>query len=230
MSDTLTALTQALKPKTGMQRIPLPLDIYEHPSIPLSSKRLLNYYAEQEPSDALVAAALIPTPGLVTYTALGSPPIRAVNGEMPGRLYVVANDHFYRISYPPGLPSGIEDLGAVGISASTTGLVTIAVGMTAVVVCVPPNAFTCSHQAGTPLNPIGGDFPGAASVAHMDGYFAFTAHEDSTRWFISYLLDPTAFDALDFVYADAMPNVIRIIVGHGGEFWLMGEKGDRGLV
>ena len=26
--------------------------------------------------------------------------------------------------YPPGLPSGIEDLGAVGISASTTGLVT----------------------------------------------------------------------------------------------------------
>ena len=33
MSDcaTLQALQQALKPKTGMQRIPFPLESYEHP-------------------------------------------------------------------------------------------------------------------------------------------------------------------------------------------------------
>ena len=52
MSDTLTALQNALKPKTGMQRIPFPLDTYEHTSAPLISKRLLNYYAEKEPDDA----------------------------------------------------------------------------------------------------------------------------------------------------------------------------------
>ena len=227
MSDTLAALEQALKPKTGMQRLPFPLDTYEHPSIPLISKRLLNYYAEQQPGDARVAAALVPTSGLVPYLAVGSPPIRAVNADMPGRLYVLANDHFFRISdpLPSGSPPLVEDLGAVGTSQESTGLVTIAVGMTAVVVCVPPNAFTCGHQTGTPLNQIGGDFPGANSVAQMDNYFAFTGFYDITQWFISHLLDPTEYDALDFVYADAMPNVLRTIVGHNGEFWIIGEKG-----
>ena len=145
---------------------------------------------------------------------------------MPGHLYVVAGDHFYRITYPPGVPTGIEDLGSVGVAADPFGLVTIAVGMLAVVVCVPPNAFTCSHGAGAPLNQLGGTFPagGATAVAHLDGYFAFVDYTDNTKWFISGLLDPIDYDALDFAYADSAPNVLRTIVGHRGELWLVGEK------
>ena len=223
MSDTLAALQKAFSPKAGMQRLPFPLDSYDHPSIPLQSKRLLNYFSEKEPGDSRTAAALIPTPGLVPFLSMGAGPVHAVNGEMPGRLYVVSGDRFFRVS--PGL--AIEDLGSVGTSMEQTGLVTIAVGMTGVVVCVPPNAYTCHHEVGTPLNQLGGTFPatGASSVATMDNYYAFTDFTDITRWFISRLLDPTDFDALDFVYADAMPNVLKIIVGHRGEFWVIGEKG-----
>ena len=96
MSDTLAQLQQALKPKTGMQRLPFPLDSYDHPSIPLQSKRLLNYFSEKEPGDSRTAAALIPTPGLVPFLSMGAGPVHAVNGEMPGRLYVVSGDHFFR--------------------------------------------------------------------------------------------------------------------------------------
>jgi hypothetical protein len=51
----------------GMRRIPFPLESYEHPSRPLSAKRLLNLMAEKAPADARTAAALVSTPGLLPY-------------------------------------------------------------------------------------------------------------------------------------------------------------------
>ena len=51
---------------------------------------------------------------------------------------------------------------------------TIALGVNAVVVCVPPNAFTCG-LADPAVSQIGGTFPGARSVTYLDGYFRFTA-------------------------------------------------------
>ena len=48
MSDTVTkALQTALAPQTGMRRIPLSLETYQHQSPALSSKLLLNMFAEQ---------------------------------------------------------------------------------------------------------------------------------------------------------------------------------------
>ena len=84
MSDTLTALQKALSPKTGMQRIPFPLESYVHPSLPLSAKRLLNYYSEAAPPDARTPAALIPTPGLTTLVTVGTGPIHAINTDFIG--------------------------------------------------------------------------------------------------------------------------------------------------
>jgi hypothetical protein len=39
------------------------------------------------------------------------------------------------------------------------------------------------------------------------------------------LLDPSSYDALDFVFSDAMPNVIRRLVSHRGQIWTVGEGG-----
>ena len=93
MSDTtLASLQQALAPKTGMQRIPLTLDSYQHQSAPLTSRLLLNTYAEQLPPAgqgmARVDAALLPTPGLVPTEVLGdglgAGPIHVMNDARPG--------------------------------------------------------------------------------------------------------------------------------------------------
>ena len=229
MSET----QQRQRPAGGMQRIPFPLESYEHPSLPLSAKRLINLMSEKQPADARTAASLVSTPSLRVWDALGSVgtgPILAMNDDMPGRIYIVSGTHAYRLSFP--LPSGVtvEDLGDVGTADAGTGswnsFVTIACGVTAAVICVAPRAYTCSHEVGAPLNEIGGDvFEGATSVTHVDGYFAFSAPGNTAKWFISRLLDPTDFDALDFAFSDGTLNVIRRVVAHRGQLWTIGEGG-----
>ena len=224
MSDTVAALQTALAPKTGMQRIPFPLETYQHPSLPLSAKRLLNLMAENQPPDARTQGALLSTPGLLPSLTVGTGPIRAMNDDMPGVLYIVSGTQLWRIS----LPSGPELLGDIGTAVSDIDpdvMVTIAVGPTGMIVCVPPNAFTCDHGTAD-LNQLGGTFPGGTSVAYLKGYFAFTASgEPSSRFFVCGLLDPSNYDALDFAYADQMPNLLRRVVAHRGELWLIGLAG-----
>jgi hypothetical protein len=224
MSATVTqALQAALTPKTGMQRIPFPLESYQHTSPPLSSKRLLNLYAEQEPADARTAAALIPTPGLqASGTTLGSGPILALNGDIPGYTYAVSGTRFFRYTSP----TTVEDLGDIG-SPTTPDFAwhlmpTIAVGVNAAVVCIPPRAYTCAHDG--PLNQITGDFPGARSVTYLNGYFVFTSDSPLGPFFVSGLLDPTAYDALDFAYPDGEPDALRRVMTLNGELWLIGDS------
>jgi hypothetical protein len=237
LSDTLATLQQALRPKTGMQRIPFPTEIYEHPSLPLSAKKLLNLMVEQAPKDARTETPLVSTPGLLPYIVVGSGPILAMNDEMPGTIYVVSGTKFYRVTFTAGtlrteatpLTTPIVTLlGDVGTADAGTSpwnsFCTIAAGPTACVVCVAPRAYTCTHT-GT-LNQITDpDFPGASSVCYVDGYFAFSSLGDTAQWFISRLLDPSSFDALDFVFSDAMPNVIRRVVSHREQVWTIGENG-----
>jgi len=237
MSDTLDTLQAALKPKTGMQRIPFPYESYEHPSLPLTAKRLINLMAEKLPADARVAAALVSSPSLLAWDVaaggtgpIGTGPILAMNDDMPGRIYIVSGTHFYRLSFPLSGGVTVEDLGSVGSADSGTGtwnsFVTIAAGPTAAVVVVAPRAYTCGHNVGSALNLITDpDFPGATSVAYVDGYFAFSAPGNTSQWFISELLDPLAFNALDFAFSDAVPNVVRRVVSHRGQLWTLGEGG-----
>ena len=116
MSDTLDTLRTALQPKTGMKRIPFPLESYEHPSLPLTAKRLLNVMSEKQPADARTAAALVSSPSLQAWDVaaggtgpIGTGPILAMNDDMPGRVYIVSGTHFYRLSFPVtgGVTSGV---------------------------------------------------------------------------------------------------------------------------
>jgi hypothetical protein len=153
-----------------------------------------------------------------------------MNDDQPGRIYLVSGTHAYRLYFPLGGGVTVDDLGDVGTADSGTGshnsFVTIAAGPTAVVICVAPRAYTCSHDPGVTLNEIGGDvFEGATSVCYCDGYFAFSKPGNTAEWFISRLLDPTDFDALDFVFSDGVPNAIRRVIGHRGQVWTIGESG-----
>ena len=204
-----------------MPRIPLPLASASDESKPYSAQRLLNVMAEAGPQNARSPFRLRTTPGLGVYATIGSGPIHALNYDLPGRLYVVSGTHAWRV--PPGSEGVPEDLGEVG--TSSTGLVTIAAGPTAVVICVPPNAYTSTHTPGDALNQIGGSFPGGSSVAYIDGYFVFTATGNSSQFFTSLLFQPSQYDALDFAYSDGLPNVTRRIITFLGQLWLLGEAG-----
>ena len=154
----------------------------------------------------------------------------AINTDMPGFIYLVSGTEAFRIFPTPAGPPIVEGMGDVGEldagPAPWNDFVTIAAGPTAVVINVTPRAYTCEHASGALLNEITDpDFPGATSVCYVDGYFAFSAVGDTSKWFISALLDPTAFDALDFVFSDAMPNVIRRVMSHREQVWTIGEGG-----
>ena len=162
----MSGTQQQAPPVAGMRRIPFPLESYEHPSLPLTAKRLINLMAEKLPDDARTPVALLSTPGLVPYQVVGSGPTLAMNDDMPVRIYVVSGTRAYRMVFGVGAPV-VDDLGDLGTTGS---FVTIAVGVTGVVICVPPRAYTAKHDPGTPLNEIGGDvFPGASSVCYVDG-------------------------------------------------------------
>src|SRR4029077_16613043 len=104
-------------PRSGtMRRIPFPLESYQHPSKPLSAKRLLNVMSEVEPADARTQAALVSTPGL---TYLGEVfgltwPASAQNSDQPGVIYIVSGTHFYRY----GGGGVVTDLGDIGVPVS----------------------------------------------------------------------------------------------------------------
>ena len=224
--------TTTSQPVGGMQRIPFPLESYAHPSLPLVAKRLVNLMAEQQPSDARTAAALVSTPALIPYqdVVVGTGPILAMNDDLPGVLYIVSGTGFYRVRLVSSTSTSVEYLGDVGTADAGTSpwnsFPTIAVGPTACVVCIAPNAYTCTHLPGDPLNQITDpDYPGASSVTYVDGYFAFSSLGDTAQWFISGLLDPANFDALDFAFSDALPNDIRRVITHRGQLWTIGEGG-----
>ena len=229
MSDsaTIAALQKALAPTSGMQRVPLTLETYQHYSPALSSKLLMNMFVEQQPADARNVVALLPTPGFSTYVTVGTGPIHAVNDDLPGALFVVSGTHFYLVNYNT---LAVTDLGDIGTPSGgfTSGqrLYSIAVGPTAAVVCSPPNAYV-SAGPGAPVAQITTTWPdyGASSVAFLDGYFAFTGQMSPEFFFITELADPTMVDALDFAALDAFPNAMTKVMSLGSDLWFGGGSG-----
>lgn len=227
MSDAATALAQALTPKSGMQRVAWPLESYQHQSPPLSAKHLVNLMAEQAPADARTPTPLISTAGLDPAFTCGTGPVFEMNDDMPAIVYVLSGANVYRVQWtgPGGTPLPVM-IGGVGITDANNPQLrpSIAVGPTAVVVCIPPNAWTASHTGS--LNQLGGTFPGdASSVAYLDGYFVFTRMSDWQQFFISELLDPTNYDALDFASLDAFTNYTTRVVTLGTDLWFAGING-----
>lgn len=230
MSDAFSQfIARGIGPLKGMQRIPIPLESYQDPSKALASKRLLNLMAEEEPPDSRTQFALKPTSGLSLFDTIGTGPIRALNTELPGTFYLVSGTRFYRIRFlPPDNHHVVDDLGDIGTATAIRDylvIITIAVGDTAAVVCVSPNAYACLHDD-TSVTLLSGTFPGnAGSVCYMDGYFIFTDAINLSRFFISMLQDAFTYDPLDFASADAFPNSFTRCVAFGGNIWFLGSEG-----
>jgi hypothetical protein len=210
-----------------MRRIPFPTESYEHPSRPLSAKRLLNCFAEQAPADARSQAALRTVPGLVYRETLGLGPVRAFNTDYIGGFYAVSGPALFRNQ--AGVTSSLAHVGTAADPTWPPQLPqpSIAISPDHAVICVPPRLYVVPHASATVTQIDTSVFPGGGcnSIAYCDGYFVGTQAGVGNKWFISNLADPYTWDALDFASADSIVNLLRRVITHRGELWLIGAVG-----
>lgn len=221
---TLSAasIAAALTPHVGLQPVQLASQSYELESVAAVSQRLLNFYAQRLPPGSRSAFILKPTPGLNVFTTMGTGPVLA-SASLAGSLFAISGTHAWVLQDDGSAPI---DLGVVG-SPPDGVAVSIAIGLTGVVFCVPPNAYVTGF-AGAPVSQIvagSGNFPveGAGSVCYIDGYYVFTSFT-GTYFFLSNLLTPTVFSGLSFVYISSQVDYVEFCVAHNSELWLFGQN------
>jgi hypothetical protein len=67
------------------------------------------------------------------------------------------------------------------------------------------------------------DFPGAVTVAYLDGYFVFNEPNSQKLW-VTQLLDGTSIDPLDFSSTEGSPDGLLAVVSNFREVWAFGTN------
>lgn len=193
-------------------RIPFGSQSYRHASLPLSAQRMVNCYLEPAAPAAKTFAAVVQCFGAANWFNVGTGPMRGgivVNG-VP---YVVSGTKLYKI-----LVSGTaQELGTI----PGTGRVDMAGDETNVMVVTVPDAYY--YNGSSVAQVTDPDFPGAAWVENIDGYFVI-AEPGSGRFYISSNRNPASWDALDFATAEKYPDDIVSGVVQLGELILFGRE------
>lgn len=183
-------------------------------SVNAADNRMVNMYPEMVPEGGKQPAFLQRAPGLSLRAVVGSGPIRGL-WEHGAYVYVVSGNTFYQVN--SSFVATVK--GAVG----GAGPVSMADNGTQIFIAADPNGYiynTATDAFGQISDP---DFPGAAVVDYLDGYFVFI-EPNSQRIWVTSLFDGTSVDPLDFASAEGDPdNIISMIVDHR-EVWLFGNN------
>jgi hypothetical protein len=67
------------------------------------------------------------------------------------------------------------------------------------------------------------DFPGAVTVAYLDGYFVFNQPNSQLMW-VTQLLDGTSIDPLEFASTEGSPDGLIAVVANFREVWAFGTN------
>ena len=183
-------------------------------SVNAADNRCVNLFPEVVPEGGKEPAFLQRAPGLRLLTTVGTGPIRGL-WTLGAYAYVVSGSTLYRVdSAWTATPLGaIANSGPVSISDNGTQIFIAANGPSYIY-----NTFTNVYQQ---INDI--DFPGAVTVAYLDGYFVFN-EPNSQKFWITSLLEGTQVDPLDFASAEGSPDgLVSLIVDHR-EVWLFGTN------
>jgi hypothetical protein len=186
-------------------QLQLPIHSYALRSTPSSTARLVNCYAEQLPPDAKTPVILTRSPGITSWTTVGTGPIGGMFSAL-GYLFVVSGSELYKVdsAKTATLLGNIGAPGNIDMDANTTSLVVVN----------EPDAY---YYDGTTFGQITDpDFValGANSIEFLDNFLLFT-EPDSDVFFGSDLGSATSFDALNFASAEGAPdNLVGNKVDH----------------
>ncbi len=188
-------------------------------SVNAADNRMINMYPEIVPEGGKSAAFLSRCPGLLRLVAAGTGPVRGL-WVLKEYLYAVSGDTFYRLNLIDGTSRWrVKPLGTV----TGSGPVSMSDNGTQIFIACNPDGFIYNATTEVFAQITDPDFPGAVKVSYLDGYFVFNEPNSSRVWVTS-LLDGLSVDPLDFASAEGDPDgLVSLIVDHR-EAWLFGAN------
>jgi hypothetical protein len=186
-------------------------------SVNAADNRMVNLYPEAIPNEGQTAGWLQRAPGLRLLATIGSGPIRGLWDFQPDSTtaFVVSGNELYKINanYTTTL------LGTV----AGTGPVSMADNGTQLFIAANPQGYIYNNTTNVFSQITDPDFPGAVTVAYLDGYFVFNEPNSQKVWVTS-LLDGLSVDPLDFASAEGTPDLLTSLVVNNREVWLLGTN------
>lgn len=187
-------------------------------SVNAADNRMVNLFPEIVPEAGKEPAFLSRCPGLLRKSSIGAGPIRGL-WKVNDIMYAVSGDTFYKVE-----TYGRTRLKGTAIGTVTgTGPVSMSDNGTQIFIACNPDGFIYNTSTEVFAEITDPDFAGAVTVGYIDGYFVFNEPNSSKFWVTS-LLDGTSVDPLAFASAEGDPdNLVSLVVDHR-EVWLFGTN------
>jgi hypothetical protein len=178
---------------------------------------MVNLFPEIIPEGGKEPAFLNRAPGLKLLNTVGTGPIRGLWSFSPDDTtgFVISGTELYKINnnYVAVLIGSVSGAGPVSMADNGTQLF---------IACDGPSYIynTATGAFGQITDP---DFPGAVTVAYLDGYFVFNQPNSQKMW-VTQLLDGTSIDPLDFASTEGSPDGLLAVVSNFREVWAFGTN------
>lgn len=195
-------------------KIPFVGPAYLGRSVNMNAQRCVNLYPEVDNAEGKNVMALYGTPGLELFVAVGASPSRGTQ-TMGSNLYVVSADKLYKVA---ANGTYTEE----GTLLTSSGRVSIANNGTQLMIVDGTYGYIYNTVTDVFTQITDVDFPGAETVAFLDGYFIFNT-PNSGDFMITALYDGTSVDALDIKTAERDPDKLLFVLNDHGQLWLFGE-------
>jgi hypothetical protein len=183
-------------------------------SINAADARMVNLFPEIVPEAGKEPAFLNRAPGLKLEVAVGTGPIRGL-WQLGGNMYVVSADKLYKVTpaYAVTLIGSVSGTGPVSMADNGTQLFVACNGPSFIY-----NSLTNVFQQITAPA-----FPGAVTVAYLDGYFVFNEPNSQKIW-ITALFEGTLVDATEFASAEGSPDGVVGLIADHAQLWVYGTN------
>ena len=185
-------------------------------SVNAADNRMVNLFPEVVPEGGKEPAFLQRAPGLNFLQSIGTGPIRGLWAHQTNGtdFYVASGNEFYKVD---GLTATPTLLGLI----TGTGPVSIADNGTQIFIACNPDGFIYNEVTDTFAQITDPDFPGAVTVAYLDGYFVFNEPNSQKIW-VTALLEGTQIEPLDFASAEGSPDGVVAVFTDHRELWVFG--------